>query len=401
MNDLWPYAVVPDFPNVFVCGCFERWVSIHLQAIRGFNLAWALAKERGVARVTVVGGGFAGLACAAGLGRLGVQVTLLERNPELLATQRHNHVRFIHPHLHQWPRPGCLDPRAELPMLGWSAGRSSEMAREVLDGFAAEVKRSNIDVQLGVKTVDLGAHETVVLALGVGVEKTFGALPLRSYWADAHISVEHPGTLRHHLVTGIGEGGVIDALYLRLRDFSHQRFAEAFASMPGMKAVDAELLALEEEVASLDDAAANERLSRFAQTFEVPREVDAFLEANLRTDTQVTLNGPERFPLAARRHLQPVPARAAAAARRAHPCAGQADLHRARRQRVAGHARGRRGAALRRGQHPARHGAVAQGGLPRGVGPLLPRALDVAAPRAGAAVAGGRFHALMRFISGS
>ncbi|MGV3620616.1 MAG: FAD-dependent oxidoreductase [Archangium sp.] len=298
MNDLWPYAEVPGMPHVYVCGCFERWVSIHLQEIRGLNLAWALAKERGVKRVTVVGGGFAGLACAAGLSRLGVKVTLIERANELLATQRNNHVRFIHPHIHHWPREGCLSTVAELPMLGWNAGLSSAMAKEVLDGFEAEAK--NIDVQLGVKSVDLAQHETVVLALGVGIEKTFGSLPLRSYWADEDIAVEHHGFVRHHLVTGLGEGGVIDTLYLRLKSFSHQRFAETFATIPGMKEVERKLLEFEDEIASLDDVAANERIFNFSNALDVPREVDDFMSANLRTDTRVTLNGPEKFPLAAR-----------------------------------------------------------------------------------------------------
>lgn len=300
MDELWPYAEVPGLPNVFVCGCFERWVSIHLQAIRGLNLAWALHHERRVSRVTVVGGGFAGLACAAGLGRLGVRVTLLERNRELLAAQRHNHVRFIHPHLHQWPRPGCLDPHAGLPLLGWTAGRSSEMASQVLAAFDAEVKRSGLEVRLGVQHVDLSQHEAVVLALGVGIEKSFGALPLRSYWADEDIATERPGPPRHHLVTGIGEGGVIDALSLRLRGFSHQLFAETFAKVDGMRAVEQRLLSLEDEIAALDDAAANERLTLAARTLEVPAEVDDFLRARLRPDTRVTLNGPERFALAPR-----------------------------------------------------------------------------------------------------
>src|ERR1700759_3651103 len=37
-----PYAVIPDTPGTYVCGCLERWVSIHLQAVRALNLAWAL-----------------------------------------------------------------------------------------------------------------------------------------------------------------------------------------------------------------------------------------------------------------------------------------------------------------------------------------------------------------------
>ncbi len=304
MNELWPYAEVPGLPNVYVCGCFERWVSIHLQAIRGLNLAWALVQERRVTTTAcVVGGGFAGLACAAGLGRLGIAVTLIERNRELLATQKNNHVRFIHPHLHQWPRPGCLDHRAELPLLGWSAGRSSDMAKEVLDGFAQEMQRSRITVQLGVPSVQLDAlppFDAVVLALGVGVEKSFGALPLRSYWADEDIATVRPGPARHHLVTGVGEGGVIDTHYLRLRGFSHLEFAERFATIPGMRAVEAELLSMEDEIDGLDDAAANALLTNRARALHVPAEVDTFLRERLRPDTRVTLNGPEAFPLAPR-----------------------------------------------------------------------------------------------------
>src|SRR5262245_56495822 len=100
-----PYALVPGMPGIYVCGCFERWVSIHLQAVRGLNLAWALCESGRIgpgARAVVVGGGFAGLAAAAGLGWKGVRVTLLERGPALLHTQKNNRVRHIHPHIHEW-----------------------------------------------------------------------------------------------------------------------------------------------------------------------------------------------------------------------------------------------------------------------------------------------------------
>ncbi|MBI3924359.1 MAG: hypothetical protein HY319_02345 [Armatimonadetes bacterium] len=46
---------------------------------------------------------------------------LPERQPALLAGQRDNRVRWVHPHINQWPRPGSRDPRARLPLLDWSA----------------------------------------------------------------------------------------------------------------------------------------------------------------------------------------------------------------------------------------------------------------------------------------
>lgn len=308
-----PYAVVDDHPGVYVCGCFERWVSIYLQSLRGLNLAWTLVSTgrlaRG-ARAAVVGGGFAGLAATAALGRLGVAVTLLERNPDLLATQRHNRVRHIHPHIHEWPRPGAREPRAGLPLLDWSAGLSADVAQVVLAGLDAERARSRIDLVVGARELVLDAprlswnggaperFDAVLLALGVGIEKSFGALPLRSYWSDDSIATPQPGPPRHHLVTGIGEGGVIDTLYLRLAGFAHAELADRLAEIPGMAAVEAALLALEDEIAGLPDEHANRLLSE--RSLSVPRAVDHLLAGRARRDNRVTLNGPEAFPLAPR-----------------------------------------------------------------------------------------------------
>jgi hypothetical protein len=307
LDEILPYAIVPGLERVYVCGCHERWVSIYLQSIRGLNLAWALSTTGRVApgaRVAVVGGGFAGLCAAAGLGRRGARVTLLERRPALLEAQRGNRVRSIHPHIHEWPRPGSLEPRAGLPLLDWSAAVSADMARAVLDGFAAEVARSAISVVLSAPPLDLDAapYDAIVLALGVGMERSFGALPLRSYWTDDDIATPAAGPPRHHLVTGIGEGGVIDTLYLRLAGFSHAEIAAHLAEIAGMRPVEEELLAIEREIEAggLCDADVNSLLEPRYLALPVPRAVDALLRSRARRDNRVTLNGPEPRPLAAR-----------------------------------------------------------------------------------------------------
>jgi len=304
LEKILPYALVPDVPGVYVCGCFERWVSIQLQAVRALNLAWALRETGRVgagARVCVVGGGFAGLAVAAGLGRGGAEVTVLERHGALLDTQRRNRVRWIHPHIHEWPRDGALEPRAGLPILDWTAALSADVAAQVLDGFAVDMRRSRIDVVTGARPGPLPeGFDAVVLALGVGVEKSFGDLPLRSYWADDEIATLRDGPARHHLVTGIGEGGVIDALTLRIGGFSHAEIARAIDAVPGMDAVRAELLAIEAAIDGIPDERANAILHARYAALAVPAAVDASLRARMRPDTRVTLNGPEAFPLAAR-----------------------------------------------------------------------------------------------------
>lgn len=314
LDEILPYSLVPGQPGVFVCGCFERWVSIQLQATRGHNLAWALIETqrlRAGQRAAVIGGGFAGLAAAAALGRKGVKVTLFERANALLATQRDNRTRWIHPHIHEWPRPGSRNPRAGLPLLDWHAGLAADMAAEVLSAFAVETARSGIEVRTGSGSVTLGVgpavsgerFDAVVLALGVGVEKTFGALPLASYWSDADIGTVRAGPARHHLVTGIGEGGVIDTLYLRLAGFSHAELAERFSELEGMAAVETELLKIEAELQGLGDADSNAHLAARHAALGVPAAVDDLLRSRLRQDTHVTLNGPEAFALAPRADL--------------------------------------------------------------------------------------------------
>jgi hypothetical protein len=303
---VWPYAEVPGVRGVYVCGCLERWVSIQLQATRALNLLWGLVSEGRVprgGRVLVVGGGFAGLTAAAAFSRLGVKATLLERGKELLATQRNNRVRWIHPHIHEWPRKGSLEPSAGLPLLNWRAGLSADMAAEVLRGFEEERAQGRIEVRTGATTELkqlLEGYDAAVLALGVGIEKSFGALPLRSYWADEDIATVRSGPPRHHLVTGIGEGGVIDVLYLRLAGFSHHGLAQRLAGMPGMAAVERGLLELEASVEGLSDADANVELTLRTNALPIPRAMDDVLRSMLRSDTRVTLNGPEAHPLAAR-----------------------------------------------------------------------------------------------------
>src|SRR5262249_11005465 len=175
-------------PGVVVCGALERWVSIYLQQVRALNLAWALTSTARPRKACVVGGGFAGLTVAAGLARRGVAVTLLERDDVLLAAQRTNRVRWIHPHIHDWPRPGGGEPRAGLPVCDWSAALSADVAAQVLAGFTKEEGIDVVTGALGV-SVDEGPRvawrgqaavrfDLVVLALGLGIERSFGALPL-------------------------------------------------------------------------------------------------------------------------------------------------------------------------------------------------------------------------------
>src|SRR5262249_19908079 len=183
------------------------------------------------------------------------------------------------------PRDGALEPRAGLPILDWTAALSADVAAQVLDGFAAERRRSRIEVVTGARPGGLPeGFDATILALGVGVEKSFGDLPLRSYWADDSIATVKDGPARHHLVTGVGEGGVIDALTLRIGGFNHAEIARAIDAVAGMDAVRAALLAIEADIEGMADERANAVLhSRYA-ALPVPNAVDAGLRARMRRD---------------------------------------------------------------------------------------------------------------------
>jgi hypothetical protein len=301
---LRPFTI-PGEARIWVLGALERNVSIQLQQVRALNLVWALSSTgrlRAGDRLMVVGGGFAGLTAAAAAGRLGLRVTLVERGREFLALQRRNRTRFIHPHIHEWPRPEAEQERAGLPLLDWGAGLSADMAAEVLAGFEAEAARSAITVELGAPPVDLSratAEGHVILALGLGVERSFGSLPLTSYWMDDQIATPVDGRPVRHLVSGIGEGGVIDVLYLAIQEFSHAAIARALRDVDGMATVREALLAIEAEapVDALDTAAANALLTDRYAAVPVPPAVDTLLRARRRADTDIVLNGPERHPL--------------------------------------------------------------------------------------------------------
>ncbi|MEW6282646.1 MAG: FAD-dependent oxidoreductase [Candidatus Eremiobacterota bacterium] len=289
MSDVLEAARVPGSAGLFVLGCFERNVSIYLQQVRALNLAWGL---RDAGRVAVIGGGFAGLTAAAGLTALGVRVSLFERQPELLSLQRGNRVRWIHPHIHEWPRPGAEDPQAGLELLDWQAGYAGDVAQRIVGEFS----RFDVDLRLNAScdlsegwTVNGDPFEAVVLAVGLGVEKTFGKVPLHSYWLDRTIATPS-ATRKEVFVSGCGEGGLIDTLYLRLRDFRHD--AVCRDCLRDVEPLRRALLDVESGVENADPREAGALLTAAYQQLEVPPRVDDCLRARLREDTRVTLNSP-------------------------------------------------------------------------------------------------------------
>jgi hypothetical protein len=255
-------ATPPGFPNVLVIGHGAGQVTVYSQQIRALNLIWALNAQRQLEgdHIVVVGGGVAGVTAAAAAMLHGARVTILERSEELLHLQRGCHTRHLHPRIYEWPDRSARRAGAGLPILDWSVGTASEVAERMLADFYSirlrveerydcqkiiEVITSVGDVRLSENRTSIswpeprpdGADErrqidgarAIVLALGFGIERTKNDLPRRSYWrvdslTQTQLDSEDPNYVV--LIAGTGDGGTIDVLRAKLKEFDHGGFLD-------------------------------------------------------------------------------------------------------------------------------------------------------------------------------
>jgi hypothetical protein len=256
LRRLSPRATLDRFrlaPDLYLLGSFEKGLTIYSQQVRALNLAWALieaAPQRSLRRIAIVGGGFAGLTAAAGLLKKGVRhVTLFERHAVLCPLQQGSDARWVHPRIYEWPNKGSNLPTAALPLLNWNAGRASDVVVEVLNewDFLRQSVRSGqqVDVYLNVRhlrvsgkmeiewvgqksdpqaqSVNSGTKEkfdSIILAVGFGLEVE-APFP---YWRNETLGQPQlvPGK-RTYLVSGHGDGALIDLFRLRISRFRQDR----------------------------------------------------------------------------------------------------------------------------------------------------------------------------------
>ncbi|MEV0669374.1 FAD-dependent oxidoreductase [Mycobacterium sp. NPDC050441] len=238
-------------------------------------------------KIAIVGGGFAGLTLAAALvqKKVPASITLFERRDTVLPLQRGCDSRWLHPHIYDWPRAGSESYSAALPVMNWTAGRASDVVVEVLESWRDVMKGRSLsqDVRIFCNTqhlqvstdsvkprrllyeprtrrrnnpgrVDIewvgyprsavdpsvsitpraqravGGQEHfdhVILAVGFGLEKGLdpgdadGSL---SYWRNESLAQPHLGQARTtYIVSGSGDGALIDLFRLRIANFRQDR----------------------------------------------------------------------------------------------------------------------------------------------------------------------------------
>ena len=154
-------AIGEGYPNVYWIGRKAVRLTFLSQQQRALNLIWALHKTGSLGsskRVTIVGAGLAGLTAAVAAKRVGAEVTILEAKDDALHLQRGCQLRFVHPHILDWPENRANDPLTDLPCLNWGAGMAAKVANTVLEQWAAF--RENIIERYGHEVRDRESSPT-------------------------------------------------------------------------------------------------------------------------------------------------------------------------------------------------------------------------------------------------
>lgn len=272
---------ISDDPPLYLVGCFDQNVTVLSQQIRALNLAACLI-ETGVVpnpdepakNIAIVGAGFAGLTLAAALlrKRAAVNIVLFEERDTLLPLQQGSDSRWLHPHIYDWPADYSEASAAMLPVLNWTAARASDVVVQVLAEWRAVVTAAKCPPRLYCNTRHLQidwsrkvagnaqvewigeqrtpedghdngtaatgnseAFAAVVLAVGFGLEKE--AMP--SYWRNETLGQPSLSQNRAtYLVSGQGDGAMIDLLRIRISQYRQDRILEElFHDKPSLKSV--------------------------------------------------------------------------------------------------------------------------------------------------------------------
>lgn len=243
------------------------------QQVRALELVDALGGQdwmAGVNSVAIVGGGASGVTAAAALKSVGLRedlaVTLFESRDQLMPLQSGCHDKLLAPHIIDWPSAGAEDPIARLPVLGWRKGVAGGVAIEVLEQF----ERFDVRSELGavVTRVQHSANGTIVeferggvreqrpfdlaiIAAGFGLEsEPIGiANQTQSYW---RVNPRQAPALRGHapkriLISGLGDGGLIDFVLFACPGLSHERLCAQLLSSADVAPLMAEIEEIERQ----------------------------------------------------------------------------------------------------------------------------------------------------------
>ncbi len=283
--------------DIYLLGSLERGVTVYGQQVRAHNLAWALWATAGAPNshrtgcrnlkpgttpvsgpdlnIAVVGGGIAGLTAVACIIALlpTAKITLFERTWDLCPLQQGCDSRWLHPRIYSWPAPGSRAPSASLPLLTWQEGRASDVAHQMLLQFAG-ITQGHRDLRffIGVEYLRISVadrsvewvgrqgnsraqyvtagephggtevFDVIILATGFGLERAHSTYPTPSYWrTDRLAQPTLDGSTKHYIVSGYGDGAIVDLCRLTIERFRQDRIIDELFG-PELEGAERQLL---------------------------------------------------------------------------------------------------------------------------------------------------------------
>lgn len=242
--------------KLYCLGPFPKRVSFAAQQNRALNLVWALhecGKFGPNQRIAVIGAGLAGLTAAAAFIGHRCDVDVYESSAVTLPRQRATDHRMAHPTINQWPLEH-LNPTTRFPFMEWYAATCDQVTKELSEQFDAIIKgtpnRVLTDytvfraVPVGTDLIELRTtpriannepYHIVLIAIGFGQEKPQSPFSPPDYWASDNLerlrNLKNPPKF---IVSGCGDGGLIDALRLAYLGFDKGRLSfEVAAKLSG------------------------------------------------------------------------------------------------------------------------------------------------------------------------
>jgi hypothetical protein len=317
VKEILTRCIVNGLPNTYILGNNAKRVTFHSQQRRAFNLIWALFEDgrlKAGDRVAIIGGGLAGITAAVAAKYKGCEVTIYELAQTFLPLWRNNSQRYVHPNIYDWPKDGNDIETTSLPALNWHADFAKNIAEQIMEewDFYSEdiikkipykVKRlqENTDgeVEITTEPFRFGSFNCVVGAVGFGIEETHDVPNAVTYWTGDDIDATPVTTGNYHqnvLITGCGDGGLIDALRNSLVDFDHKSYTDQFLKHPEFELIKDAIIIAEDTFATMDDSRASAAIYQTYQNLITP-QLTNLLQASIRKDKKVILNSNGKTPL--------------------------------------------------------------------------------------------------------
>jgi hypothetical protein len=224
------------------------------------------------------------------------------------------------PKIYNWPAHGSRAPGASLPVLNWSEGRASDVARTIVNEFskfsgAFDEREERLTIYLGLKDFRINAAKnkiewvasktkragafhpiedkqdrtevfnTIVLAAGFGLETQLDEYPTNSYWRNEQLGQPTlDGNSQTFLISGYGDGALIDLCRLTIERYRQDTILYELFS---------------DDLESIEERLADEWFKRgpdanafefFSEVTEVLMPAQEELLKRIRKDTSVVLH---------------------------------------------------------------------------------------------------------------